>query len=114
MNIFNRFRKPLEEKVSRAYAVVMQGDMQPTWRTTNYEAYCREGYTQNVVVHQAINKIASAVSSVKWVVQKPSGDFADKSPLLDLLTAPNPMQSASEWWRDRIGYLLLSGNNYEE
>ena len=102
-----------ESKESATGRVMMTQPNQPVWSNRNYAAFAKEGYQQNVVAYQAINKIAEAVASVEWEVWKGDTQLSE-SPLLDLLAQPNPMQSGSEFMQAMIGYYLIAGNAYNE
>jgi HK97 family phage portal protein len=102
-----------ETKVSKGYSMHMQPGQRATWTKASYEAYSREGYLQNVIVNSAINRVARAISAIEWYVEE--GDKRLKAhPLLDLINRPNPMQTRSQWWEQKIGYLMLDGNAFEE
>lgn len=102
-----------EEKASRAYTVHMTGFQKVEWSKREYRAFSQEAYRQNVVAYQAVNKIASAVAAIEWEVWDGEQTLADH-PLYALLRRPNPGQSGRDWWKTRVCYLLLSGNNYDE
>jgi len=115
MSIFtNMFSQPkTEQKASRAYAVHIQSPAQPTWTARDFPSFVKEAYKANVVAYQAVNKIATAVSSIEWEAWKGEQQF-DTHPILDLLKKPNTMQSGADWWKARVIYLLLSGNSFDE
>lgn len=114
MSIFSRlFRQPAETKQSQAYALHFHGGQKVSWSKREYVSFSQEAYRQNVVAYQAVNKIASAVSAIDWEVW--DGDkVISEHPLYEFLRRPNPGQSGRDWWRMRVCYLLLSGNNYDE
>lgn len=105
--------KRQETKESATGKVLMTTPNQPVWSGRNYAAFAKEGYQQNVVAYQAINKIAEAVASVGWEVWKGDTQLSE-SPWLDLIAQPNPMQSGSAFMQAMIGYYLISGNAYNE
>ena len=113
MSIFSRLFGPSEQKASRAFSIHVRDLPRASWTKREYASFAREAYKQNVVAFQAVNKLATAVASIEWEVW--SGDRQVlSSPLLDLLRRPNPLQSGADWWKTRVGYLLLSGNSYDE
>ena len=114
MGLFDFWKPaPRDEKESATGQVIFTGQGEAVWSNRNYAAFAREGYQLNVVAYQAINRVADAVASVQWEVWR--GDVQlDESPLLDLLARPNPVQSGSEFTRDKIGYHLIAGNSYDE
>lgn len=117
MKLFPSLRRkpdlPIEAKKSRGYSLHFDQWQEPSWTKREYTAFCREAYKMNVVAYSAINRIANAVASMEWEVWQ-GGQQLTASPVLDLLARPNPLQSGPDWWRSRIGYLLLSGNTYDE
>jgi HK97 family phage portal protein len=101
-----------ELKNSKGYSI-HTGHTKASWMPRNYNAYSTEGYMENVIAYSAINRVAKAISSIEWQVV--DGDKRlTKHPLLDLINRPNPMQTRSQWWEQKIGYLMLAGNSYEE
>lgn len=116
MKFFPSFKQAapaIEQKSSRAYALHMTSMPEATWSKREFTAFAREAYRMNVVAYQAVNKIATAVSSIEWEAWKGETQFPTH-PILDLLKAPNPMQSGADWWKARVIYLLLAGNGYDE
>lgn len=108
------FRRAVEAKASRAYAVHVRNLPEAVWSPRNYRAFVNEGYKINVVAYQAINRIADAIGSMRWTAFSASGEQLDSHPFLSLIRNPNPAQSGREWWRAKTAYLLLSGNSYDE
>lgn len=111
MKFPNPFRR--EEKASKTHGLYVVGNAQATWSDRTYRAFADEGYQRNVVAYQAINRIAEAVSSVNWLVFNGKDELTEH-PLLSLLARPNPMQSGSEYLINKVGFLMISGNSYEE
>jgi HK97 family phage portal protein len=106
-------RSPAEKKESAVSAAMVVNPGQAAWSNRNYAAFADEGYKRNVVAYQAINKIADAVASVKWTIWRGEQELITH-PLLDLLRTPNPAQSGPQYMRAKIGFLMISGNGYEE
>jgi len=114
MKFLERIFSPAQEtKKSRGYALHFSRLGAPSWSKKNYSAYSTEGYAANVIVHSAVNRVARAISSIEWVVYE-NGEKLTEHPLLDLIERPNTMQTRSQWWEQKIGYLLLDGNTFEE
>ena len=107
------FWKNLLRKQSAAAAVMIETPGQPVWSGRDYKAFAEEAYTRNVVAYQAINRVAEAVSSVRWTVWKGDKELTE-SPLIDLLARPNPQMGQAEYIQCKIGFLMISGNEYEE
>lgn len=116
MHIMDRVRGLMgfnsELKQSAASLFVMSPG-QPVWTPRDYDSFAKEAYGRNVVAYQAINKIAEAIASVEFLAFKGEIEL-DTHPLLDLIERPNPMQSKSDYIIAKIGYLMISGNSYEE
>jgi HK97 family phage portal protein len=115
MGFFDRFRRraPEERKESAASRLMVMNPGQPVWSPRNYGAFAKEGYSQNVVAFQAINRIGDAVASVKLGIYRGETEITDH-PLAKLLKRPNPLQSYGDYMRAKIGFLLIAGNGYEE
>jgi HK97 family phage portal protein len=113
MKIRNPFRKPPEIKQSATGAAMVMNPGQAAWSNRDYAAFADEGYRRNVVAYRSINMIADAVASVVWTLFRGDTEITE-SPILDLIKNPNPMQSGKQYMRAKVGFLMLSGNGYEE
>ena len=102
-----------ETKESATGSILVMNPQQAQWTPRDYKSFAQEGYSRNVVAYRSINRVAEAVASVEWEVWRDDKQLTE-SPLLDLLARPNPMQSGSEFITAKIGYLMISGNSYEE
>jgi len=102
-----------ETKDSQAGRIMVINPGQPAWKSRDYKSFADEAYARNVVAYRSINRIADAVASVKWTLFRGETEITEH-PLLNLLQRPNPMQSGDEYMRAKIGYLMLSGNGFEE
>jgi HK97 family phage portal protein len=103
----------LKRKESQAAALMVMNPGQAAWRPRSYENFAKEAYEKNVIAYQAINRIAEAVASVRLMVFRGEQELA-QHPLLDLIARPNPLQSGPDYIRSKVGYLMISGNGYEE
>lgn len=103
----------LNRKASTVAALHVYNPGQPVWSGRDYKAFAEEAYQRNVVAFQAINRIAEAVSSVRWTVWRGDTEVTD-GPLVDLLERPNPMQGQAEYVQAKTAFLMISGNEYEE
>lgn len=112
MKLPRLFAKP-EVKESQAHSILVLNPGQPVWTPRDYKSFAEEAYVRNVIAYQAINKIAEAVSSVRWVAYRGETEVS-QSPALDLINNPNPTQSGREFIEAKIGYLMISGNSYDE
>jgi HK97 family phage portal protein len=112
MKLPRLFAKP-EVKESQAHSVLVMNPGQPVWTPRDYKSFAEEAYVKNVIAYQAINKIAEAVASVHWTAYRGETEVT-QSPALDLINNPNPMQSGREFIEAKVGYLMISGNSYDE
>lgn len=103
----------LKRKESQAAALMVMNLGQAAWRPRSYENFAKEAYEKNVIAYQAINRIAEAIASVRLMVFRGEQELA-QHPLLDLIARPNPLQSGPDYMRSKVGYLMISGNGYEE
>jgi HK97 family phage portal protein len=102
-----------EQKASATGAMMVMAPGEAVWSNRDYKAFADEAYRRNVVAYQAVNRIADAVASVRWTLWRGETEIIDHE-VLKLLAKPNPMQSGAQYIQAKIGYLLLSGNGYEE
>ena len=107
------FGRRTEAKESATGAIMVMNPGQPVWSPRDYKSFADEGYNNNVVAYQAINRIAEAIGSVRWTAWRGETELTE-SPFLDLIKRPNPMQSYQEYLMAKVGFLMISGNSYEE
>jgi len=102
-----------QTKASQIGQTLVLSAGQPHWSPRDYKAFSREAYQMNVTAYQCVNRIADAVASVGWNVQR--GDTTlSEHPILALLDRPNPQQSGKEYFRELVSFFLLAGNAYTE
>ena len=111
--LFGRAAPVAETKASAVAATMVMSPGAPIWTPRDYEHFSREGYAQNVIAYQCINRIADAVASVDWLVKRGETELT-QHPILDLIANPNPEQATSQYLREKVGYYLIAGNGYEE
>jgi len=111
MDLFKFFRR--EVKQSATSALMMTNPGQPVWSNRNYEQFAKEAYGKNVVAYQSVNKISEAIASVPLTVFRGEQELV-AHPVVDLLRTPNPMQSYSEYMQEKVSYLMIAGNSFEE
>jgi HK97 family phage portal protein len=113
--IFGRLfgRKAPETKESATGRVMVMTPGQPVWSDRNYKAFANEAYRQNVIAFRSIQAIADAVASVPWTAWRGKAELADH-PILKLIKNPNPRDSRAQYLHQKVGFLLLAGNGYEE
>jgi HK97 family phage portal protein len=102
-----------EVKESQAHSVLVVNPGQPVWTPRDYKSFAEEAYQRNIIAYQAINKIAEAVASVQWLAYRGDTEVTE-SPALDLINNPNPQQTGKSLIEAKIGYLMISGNSYDE
>ena len=114
-SIFGRLfgTSPQETKESATGRVMVMTAGQAVWSDRNYKAFSEEAYRRNVVAFRSIQAIADAVSSVPWTCWRGTQELTDH-PLLDLIRKPNPRDSGSQYLHQKVGFLMLAGNSYEE
>ena len=110
---FPRIFGRTEQKASATASMMVMAPGEAVWSNRDYKAFADEAYRRNVVAYQAVNRIADAVASVRWTLWRGETEIIDHE-ILNLLDRPNPMQSGAQYIQAKIGYLLLSGNGYEE
>jgi len=108
-----RRNQATEIKASSVGSALVMTPGQPVWSGRDYAAFAEEAYKRNVVAFQAINRIADAVASVRWIAKRGDEDIPNH-PLLQLLRRPNPGQSGPQYIRAKIAYLMIAGNGFEE
>ncbi|MDN5248100.1 PREDICTED: uncharacterized protein RBE_0759-like [Rhagoletis zephyria] len=106
MNL-NIFRKKEKTKYSALQLIT-----EPNWSRRDYASFADEGYIKNVIAFRAINIIASAASSVPFILHQEGKSQLKTHPLLKLLYSPNPITSKSEFIEGIVTYRLISGNSY--
>jgi HK97 family phage portal protein len=107
------FGRQPEKKASATGRVMVMTPGQPAWSGRDYASFSREAYIRNVVAYQSVNKIADAVSSIRWTAWRGEKELT-VHPALDLIRNPNPGQSGPKYIRAKVSFLLIAGNGYEE
>jgi len=113
MGLFDFLRRPPETKESQTGRIMVMNPGQPAWKPRDYKSFADEAYGRNVVAYRSINRIADAIASVKWTLWRGEQEIIEH-PILTLLDRPNPLQSGDQYIRAKIGFLMLSGNGFEE
>lgn len=112
--LFTRiFGGKVETKESAVGQVMVMTPGQPVWSGRDYKVFSNEAYRRNVIAFRSIQAIADAVASVPWTVWRGEQELSEH-PLLALIRKPNPRDSGSTYLHQKVGYLMLSGNSYEE
>ncbi|MCJ8334610.1 MAG: phage portal protein [Epibacterium sp.] len=109
----SRGARPAEQKASAVGASLVMTPGRAVWSNRDYASFSKEAYQQNVVANRCIASIAEAVASVPLTVCRGETELVT-SPIGDLLAQPNPAQGYSEYVTAVVGYLLISGNSYQE
>lgn len=113
MNWFQRVLR----KSTRAFESILYpyAPQQPIWMPKNYEAFAREGYSENAVVYACIELLSDAVASLPFKLYRGKGSEQqeiDEHPALQLLQNPNPDMSEYDLKKAVASYLLIAGNAY--
>jgi HK97 family phage portal protein len=109
--IFGRQAPEVKESATGRVMVVTPG--QPVWSDRSYKAFSEEAYRRNVIAFRSIQAVADAVASVPWTAWRANQEL-ETHPILDLINNPNPRDSKSQYLHQKVGFLFLSGNSYEE
>jgi len=113
MKISDLFPKLFAAKQSAIGGAIVMTPGQAIWSERDFKQFADEAYRKNVIAYQAINKIADAAASIRWLVFRGETELTDH-PLLQLINNPNPMQSGDVYMRQKVSYLMIAGNAYEE
>lgn len=105
--------RPPEVKDSAIGGSIVMTPGQPQWSGRDYKQFADEAYVRNVVANRCISSIAEAVASVPLMVYRGETELTE-SPLHTLFRRPNPAQTWGEYVEAVVGYLLISGNTYQE
>ena len=102
---------PAAPPLSGALTFYLSG--RPVWTPRDGVALACEGFQRNAVVHRAVHLVMDAAASLPLTLTQ-GGRALRAHPLLDLLAAPNPRDTATRLLEDIYGHLLVSGNAYLE
>ena len=103
-----------ETKASRSAALIaLSNGGQAAWTPRDYAALAREGFQANAIVYRVVRMIAEAAANLPWLYFDGRKERPDH-PLAQLLQAPNPFESGTDFLEQLYGFLLLSGNAYAE
>jgi len=102
-----------EAKESAVGGSMVLNPGQPVWMDRNYKTFANEGYQKNVVVNRCVASIAEAIASVPLTYFRGDAEVLE-TPLSALMTNPNPMETYADYVQAVVGYLLISGNTYQE
>ena len=64
-----------------------------------YDQLANDGYMQNAIVYRCVNEIAQGAAAVQWQLNRGDQPIED-SPILDILSRPNPMSNGSEFYQE--------------
>lgn len=102
-----------ETKQSATASAMVRDLNDAVWSKRDYRAFAQEGYQKNVVANRCISSIAEAIASVPLTYFQGDTELTN-TPIKALLDNPNPSQTYSEYVEAKVGYLMISGNSYEE
>lgn len=121
MNIFRKLIKSPAQKSMPTYLagnlmrsyMVMPG--QPVWMPRDYIQFSQEAYAKNVIAYRAISMVASAASTVPYILYQKSRNAKRElitHSVLDMLRRPNPTQSFGDFLQALYHYKMISGNAF--
>lgn len=84
------------------------------WTPRRYDALAEEGYRKNVVAWRCVTEVARAAAGIPLLLYDKGGNEIEHHPLLDLLRAPNPMQSGTQFLETVYSHYQIAGNVYIE
>lgn len=103
-----------QTKQSKAHGLIsMHMTGRPVWSPRNYQAFAKQGFSENAIGYRCVKMISEAAASVEWQVFE-EGVPQDIHPLSTLLARPNPAQSGQAMMENFYSYLQISGNAYLE
>ena len=85
---------------------------QAVWTKWTVRKGVADGYQANGWVYRAISIIASAASSVPWVVYGPKNEMLWDHPISILLRAPNPHWTRQQLMELLVDWLQIAGSGY--
>jgi HK97 family phage portal protein len=116
MGIFDKFRKPVEQKsVSLPEVLFTFNRGFPQWQNWDAETAVEEGLKASSIFYACCRLRADAVAQVPWVVKRKVGnemEQVDDSPLHRILERPNDSFSWAEMMEHLVYHLDLAGNSY--
>lgn len=119
MNILEKLRNVFRvQKDSQARIVTSINQIgKPVHTPGDYAGLATQGYSKNVTVYAAIQKVATACAGIEWVLYSKKGKVKTEihdHALITLLEKPNPLQARASFIEALIAYRLISGNTYIE
>ena len=121
MGFFDRVKQAVRAprtarvKTSAAGPVIAWSNVgQPKWTPRRYDNLAEEGFRKNVIAYRCVMQIATACSSVPWLLYDEQDQEVDQHPVLDLLTHPNPLQDGVTFLESLYANLEIAGNAYIE
>ena len=116
MGIFDKFRKPVEQKsVSLPEVLFTFNRGFPQWQNWDAETAVEEGLKASSIFYACCRLRADAVAQVPWVVKRKVGNEMEEvedSPLHRILERPNDSFSWAEMMEHLVYHLDLAGNSY--
>lgn len=97
-------------------SIVMLNPGQAILSPRDFKTFSEEAYQKNIIAFRCIDFIANSVATLPICLYQKTKNSADNlvenHPVIDLLNHPNPMQSKIEFFKQTLGYFLISGNDY--
>lgn len=116
MGIFDRLKKPIEQKsVSLPEVLFTFNRGFPQWQKWDTETAIEEGLKVSSIFYACCRLRADAVAQVPWVVKRKVGNEYEEvynTPLHKILDRPNNSFAWSEMMEQLVYHLDLAGNSY--
>lgn len=115
--MLNWIMSRISTRQSKTHATI-SSPVQAVYPEINFRKLSQVGYQSNVYVYRCVNLIANTFSGVPIRLYLKDSDDRDiqieTHPALTLLDKPNPYQGGSDFRRNLISYLEISGNTFVE
>lgn len=85
----------------------------PAWTPRRYEQLADEAYLRNAVAFRCVKMIATAASTIPFILQRNNTEIEEHD-ILKILASPAPMVTQTQFLEAVFAYLMLSGNAYIE
>ena len=117
--ILSLMRNNKEVRQSQSWGAVVEiRNGNPIYPDVNYAKLAQIGYKKNVYVYRCVNLIANTFSGITFNLYHKDGSDKDTEieshPSLDLMKRPNEFQGETDFKKNLMAYLQISGNTYVE
>lgn len=84
------------------------------WTNRDKRAYIEEGYKKNAIVFQAINKTATYLAGIPWVIKDKNGNIVEGLEIEKVLNRPNLCTSRTDFLEQIVSFYRITGDVYLE